>query len=128
MPCDPLLQLFGRQEEAVMGMMAGTNGLVLAVLMGLLSLAVIQVCGENWNVGRYSFGHYHEQVKPLESIKVSFRLRSGISSFPSPSPSPTPAPTPTPTPSPSPSYAPAPTPMVIIINLFLTILGFYCNG
>ncbi|XXG74454.1 hypothetical protein AAC387_Pa07g3169 [Persea americana] len=112
MPCDPLLQLFGRQEEAVMGMMAGTNGLVLAVLMGLLSLAVIQVCGENWNVGRYSFGHYHEQVKPLESIKVSFRLRSGISSFPSPSPSPTPAPTPTPTPSPSPSYAPAPTPMM----------------
>lgn len=125
MPCNPLLQLFGREEEAVMGMMARTNGLVLTVLMGLLSLAVIQVCGEKWNVGRYSFGHYHEQVKPMESIKVSFLLRSGISSSPSPSPSP--LPTPTPSPSPSLSYAPAPTPMVIIINLFLTILGFYCN-
>lgn len=93
-------------------MMERRNGLVLPVLMGLFSLAVIHVCGENWNVGRYSFGNYHNQVKPMESIKASFLIRSGISSSPSPSP--------------SPSYAPTPT--VIIVNLFLTInLGLYCN-
>lgn len=55
------------------------NALALSVILGLASLLVIQVCGDNSRVGQFSAAHYYEQMRQLQAFKASLIGRDSVS-------------------------------------------------
>ncbi|KAK9267296.1 hypothetical protein L1049_009719 [Liquidambar formosana] len=74
------------------------KALILSMTMGLASLIVIHVYGENSPVGQFSGNHYRDHLRKIQEFKASLQRRD-LASLPPSSISP----------SPSPSYAPPPT-------------------
>ncbi|KAK6254236.1 hypothetical protein QUC31_015956 [Theobroma cacao] len=55
------------------------NALALSMILGLASLLVIQVCGDNSRVGQFSAAHYYEQMRQLQAFKASLIGRDSVS-------------------------------------------------
>lgn len=66
------------------------KALLWSMFMGLASFSflLIHVFGEQPQVGQFSGGHYHDQMRKMQAFKASFVRHDSIALSPSISPSP----------------------------------------
>ncbi|XWS62333.1 hypothetical protein CRYUN_Cryun06bG0002100 [Craigia yunnanensis] len=57
------------------------NAIALSMILGLASLLIIHVSGDNSRVGQFSAARYHEQMRQLQAFKASLIGRQSVSAI-----------------------------------------------